>query len=250
VTGPTPRQVEVHAAVIRHGGHQARAAAELGVSRATVTRVLQSYERHLLTRAPRARQPSIAQEAVATNLLTAINALSEDDVAEGKLWWPRAADEVAWLANFYDVAFERLAYAAAALSPGLRWTATLDALRMLLDARAAGAAMPTGSGHLTFGYRDRAKAWAILTESQSQISLCRGPKVEAIAANLLGDLDQVAVDRHVVRAATGREDLRQVSPSAMRRIAAAVRLLAVVRGLRPAELQAAIWCAATRRAAA
>jgi len=195
------------------------------------------------------RRPSIAQEAVATNLLAAINALSADDVAEGKLWWPRAADEVAWLATFYGVAFERVAYAAAALSPGLRWTATLDTLRLLLDARAAGAAMPTGSGHLTFGYRDRTKAWAILTESQSQISLCRGPKVEAVAANLLGDLDQVAVDRHVVRAATGREDLRQASPSAMRKIAGAVRLLAVVRGLRPAELQAAIWCAAQRRAA-
>jgi hypothetical protein len=186
---------------------------------------------------------ALRAEAFALNLAHAAGRLTSEHIAEGRLWWPRAADEVAWLARYYSVPYRTLAHAAAALTPGLRWTATLEVLQLLLDARAAGeTTYPRGVGHLTFGYRDREKAWAILRGGRDAWSLCSGPKVEAIVANLLGDLDAVAVDRHVTRAALGR-DVRQVSPASMRRIAGAVRLLAVIRGLRPAELQAALWFA-------
>jgi hypothetical protein len=239
--GATARQIEVAACVRRHGGNQSNAAAELGVARATVTRILQTYERHA-TPLPRARA-RLAPESFAANLSRAASSLTPDDVAEGRLWWVRARDEVAWLAEFYGLPFERVAYAAAALSPGLRWEATLDTLRMLLDAHAAGAPMPRSVGHLTFGHRDREKAWGILAGGAS--TLCRGPKVEAVAANLLGDLNAVAVDRHIVRAATG-SDRRQVSPATTAKIAGALRLLAAIRGMRPAELQAALWVAGSR----
>ncbi len=241
----TARQIEVHAAVVAAGGHQARAAEALGVSRATVTRVLQTYERNGGRMAPRVRI-AVDPRAYTTNLAVAAYRLTAVDIAEGRLWWPRAADEVAWLARQYDVPFRRLAHAAAALSPGLRWTATFEALVLLLDARRAGEPdYPRGIGHLTFGYRDRAKAWAILTTSADPTSLCRGPKVTAVVANLLGDLSVVAVDRHIVRAATG-SDRRQVSPVSLRRIGDALALLAVLRGLRPAELQAALWVHGSR----
>lgn len=252
---PTARQVEVVAAVRRHGGHQARAAAELGIARATVTAILRSYERHNRhadsTPIPRARA-TLPPAGFAANLARAADQLTPDDLAEGRLWWPRATDEVAWLAGHYRVPFRMLAYAAAAVSPGLRWEATLDVLRDLLDARAAGAPTFPRTGHATFGFRDRAKAWAILEGGPDAWQRCSGPKVEAVAANLLGDLDAVAVDRHIVRAATG-SDRRQVAPATAVKIAGAVRLLAVIRGLRPAELQAALWVHSSkseRRAAA
>lgn len=248
MTHPTARQVEVVEAVRRHGGHQGRAAAELGIARATVSRSVSLYERRAGTAAapvPRARQ-ELRPEAFCANLARAVDRLDEIDVAEGRIWWPRAAAEIAWLADVHGMPFRTLAYAAAALSPGLRWEATLEALRLLLDARAAGEpSYPRGVGHLTFGYRDRAKAWAILTGGRDAWQVCRGPKVEAVAANLLGDLEAVAVDRHIVRAATG-SDRRQVSPAGAAKIAGAVRLLAVIRGIRPAELQAALWVHSAR----
>lgn len=104
--------------------------------------------------------------------------------------------------------------------------------------------MPRSVGHLTFGHRDREKAWRILA-GETPTSLCRGPKVEAMAANLLGDLSAVTVDRHIVRVATG-SDRRQVSPARARKIAGSLRLLAAIRGVAPAELQAALWVARSR----
>ena len=40
---PTPRQIEVHAAVVRHGGSERRAAGELGVSYVTVHKTEMAY---------------------------------------------------------------------------------------------------------------------------------------------------------------------------------------------------------------
>jgi hypothetical protein len=201
---------------------------------------------HLLPGTPRVvrARERFDHEAFCANIAREVDRLTPDDLAEGRLWWPRARDEVAWLADYYRVPFRRLAHAAAALSPGLRWTKTLDVLRLLLDARAAGEPTYPRTGDATFGFRDRQKAWAILAGGEGS-GLCRGPKVEAVLANLLGDLDAVAVDRHIVRAATG-SDRRQVSPAASTKIAGAMRLLASIRGMRPAELQAALWVARSR----
>lgn len=210
-----------------------------------MTRSLALYERTGSGEpVPRART-FLRPEAFVANLARAASELTPEDWDEGRLWWPRACDEVNWLAGHYGVPYRTLTYAAAALSPGLRWEATLDTLRDLLDARAAGEPTFPRTGHATFGWRDRRKAWAILTGGRDAWQACRGPKVEAVAANLLGDLNAVAVDRHIVRAATA-SDRRQVSPPASAKIAEAVRVLAVVRGVRPAALQAALWVHSTR----
>lgn len=178
-------------------------------------------------------------------LAAAARALTPRELAAGAEWWIIAREDVAELADRHGVRYRTCALAAAALSPGLRWDATLEVLGMLLDARAAGATeFPViRSGHLTFGHRDRAKAWAILTGGPEAEARCSGPKVTAIAANLLGDMERVAVDRHVIRAATGT-DQRQVSPAQLGRIEAAVQVLAYARGVAPAALQAALWLAA------
>lgn len=241
--GATARQVEIRAAVDRHGGHQARAAAELGISRPSVTAALHRLESHLLPGSPRVARirERFDSEAFSANLAREVDKLTPDDLANGAVWWKLAVLDVAWLASHYGVPYERVAYATAAVSPGLRWRATVDIVQMLLDARAAGAEMPSDRGHMTFGLRDRRKAWRILAGDDAK-ALCRGPKVEAMAANLLGDLSAVCVDRHIIRAATG-SDRRQVSPATSRKIADALRLLAGIRGVAPAELQAALWVA-------
>lgn len=187
------------------------------------------------------------QRAFVANLMVAVKALTPEDLNAGRAWYPAQSRRLAAIAAEYGVTFEQAAYAAAALSPGLSWDATIETLLLLLDARQAGDAdFPRGRGHLTFGYRDRAKAWAILSSAAHNMSeLCRGPKVEAIAAALLGDLNAVPVDRHIVRAATASE-VRQVSPATTGKIAASVSILALARGLRPAELQAALWTAGHR----
>lgn len=177
-------------------------------------------------------------------LASAVDALTPQALEAGRTWWRVARVEVDALATRYGVPYRTCALAAAALSPGLRWHATLEVLAMLLDARRQGAVdFPRGIGHLTFGYRDRHKAWRILNDGPEAEAECSGPKVTAIAANLLGDLSRVAVDRHVIRAATGT-DLRQASPAQVARIELAVQALAVRAGVEPAELQAALWLAA------
>lgn len=193
-----------------------------------------------------------AQRHFARNLVDAIGALTAEDRAAGREWWPGAIAEVNNLAIRFGVRYETVAYAAAALSPGIPWEGTLETLELLLTANRDGATeMPTGSGHLTFGYAPRRKAWAIITEpsgpNRSKVyDLCRGPKVEAIAGILLeADPDAVPVDRHVTRAATG-VDIAQVSPGDMGRIAEAMRVIADALGERPCDLQAALWIAGTR----
>lgn len=70
--------------------------------------------------------------------------------------------------------------------------------------------------------------------------MCRGPKVEALAANLLGDMEAITVDRHIVMAATDGQT-KQVWASEMRRIALMLELLAKARHVSPAVLMAAYW---------
>lgn len=190
------------------------------------------------------------QRAFGRNLHDAIGRLSLTDVVAGREWWPAAADEVHARAIRFGVRYETAAYAVAALSPGIPWEGALDTLDLLLVANRDGAPMPTGSGHLTFGYRDRRKAWAIITEpngpNRSEVyGLCRGPKVEAVAAVLLGDPNAVPVDRHVIRAATGTS-LRQVGLLDSRRISTALQALAYYAGADASALQAALWIAGSR----
>lgn len=173
-------------------------------------------------------------------LTAAVTGLTADDLNVGMHWHAERRYELIDLAGDSGLEWERLAWAAAALSPGLSWPGTMEGLSLLLTALVAGQGMPRGTGHLTFGYRGRERAWAILTTDVDPATVARGPKVEALAANLLGDLDRVVVDRHVTRAATGL-DLVQPSVAQYRMIANAVALQAVLRGIRPAQLQAALW---------
>lgn len=170
--------------------------------------------------------------------------ISPDDRLEARAWWPNASDDVWMLAAWFDVPFKSAAYAAAAISPGIPWVGTIQTLESLLDAYNRGHDMPRGSGHLTFGYRGRERAWGILGTGDT--TLCRGPKVEAVAACLMGDQTAVPVDRHLIRAATGAAS-DGASVKVMREIADATRAAAFHLGEEARAVQAGIWIVGSRR---
>ena len=179
------------------------------------------------------------------NLTIAARGLSEKDLGIGRTWYRVAAAQVRELAAQHGIPFETACYAVAAVSPGVPWIGALAAFVDLARARALGATEPPrGAGR--WSVRDRPKAWAILAGEDPTVH-CRGIKVEAFAANLMGDLDQVAVDRHVTRAAT-RQDIDQLNPRQATEVANAVAVVArMILDMRPAEFQAALWARSTHR---
>jgi hypothetical protein len=191
------------------------------------------------------------------NLRAATMDLTAREIAIGKDWYPAAfARLVRKTVEYPDVSGWTLVYAAACLSPGLSWEATLETLTVLLDARLSGAVtFPRRGVHATFGFRGHERAWEILTTDVDPTTIARGPKVEAFVANLLGDLTTVTVDRHVCRAAglvgslvKGRiaRTIPQPTSRQVGEITAALRAVAPLRSLQPAELQAALWAASAR----
>lgn len=177
------------------------------------------------------------------NLAEAWTRIPPDVRDEGRDWWPSAAHDIAGLGIRFGVPFTRLTYCAAALSPGIPWSGVMDTLELLLCALRDYEDMPRGSGHLTFGYRGRERAWGILTTGDT--SLCRGPKVIEVASALQGEADAVPVDRHLIRAATGR-DVAQVSPKQMSVIAEATREVAHHSLEEARAIQASIWLVGSR----
>lgn len=179
-------------------------------------------------------------------LWTAVQSVTPSEYEAGTRWYPDAASSLRALAERHHTPYDRVVYAAAVLSPGLRWPATLELLERLLLAFVAGDPMPR-TGHATFGFRPREKAWEILRSGDR--AQCSGVKVEAFAAALLGDRDAVVVDRHLINFAGAAGDpadrRRQVHPAESRKIAAAVRTFAYALGLSPRDVTAALWIKAT-----
>lgn len=179
-------------------------------------------------------------------LWAAVEALGPADYAAAADWWDEARRDIAALAAESGDEFERVVYAVAAASPGVPWRACLQNVRVLIAARDRGDDLPSGPGcglEIASGRRHIAKAWAILRGAD--VSICRGPKVSAFAANLLGDLTAVTVDRHITRAATGA-DLRQPSPAEARRIATMVTTIGTAKNHPPAVIATALWMRAAR----
>lgn len=197
------------------------------------------------TETPRRAKLSEHQLDHVGNLTAACEDLSFDEWEAGRHWYPEEAAKVRALGTHYSVSPIRLTQAVAALSPGVRFESALQNVKVLLDAIERGETQhPLGAGlgfEVPFGYRDVAKAWELLTTNRPAHELLTGPKVEAFALNLLGDLDAVTIDRHVTRAATANA-LNQASGRRMRaRIKAAVRQVAAAYRVAPAELQAALY---------
>lgn len=173
-------------------------------------------------------------------LWRAASELTTDDWEAGRAWYPKAIVHLESEADHWRLEYARVAYAAAVLSPGLSWRATMEVLHLLLWTRAQGKPLPIGEGHMTFGARDRRKAWALLDAEEPE-EYVSGPKVAPFAMALLGATDVAVVDRHIIRIATGVDTA--LGPSAMDMIAASLMTIAWAKREPTTVVQAALWCA-------
>lgn len=175
------------------------------------------------------------------NVWRAVESVTPDELAAAAEWWFDARTDVERLAESAGLDFERMAYVVAVGSPGVPWPAALQNIRVLIAARNAGADLPAGPGcglEIPVGRRHIEKAWAILRGAD--VAVCRGPKVEALAANLLGDMRRVTVDRHITMIATAGAS-RQVSKAECVRIGLMLAQAADSRGVAPALVMCALW---------
>jgi hypothetical protein len=180
------------------------------------------------------------------NLRLAIFSMNADHWDLGESWWAKARDDVLDIGREFGIREAVIIPAAAAVSPGIRWTATLQNLRRLC--RALPGPMPSGPGaglEVPYGYRHCERAWAILTGSDPGDVLA-GQKVTALARNLAGDLSVACVDRHILAAASGGR-LAKATASQKEAISAVLARLGLERQLAgqppvpAAAIQAALW---------
>jgi len=170
----------------------------------------------------------------------AVKSLTLEELADGRAWWDDAKHQVRDLAEIAGVDYIRMAYAVAAASPGIAWSGTLRTVSRLVGLMLDGKplVLGPGSGIESLGHRPAQTAWAIL--NGGDLSLCRGPKVTALAANLNGNMHKVTVDRHIIRIATG-DNRQQVGLKRLEAIQVAVMTAAYVYEVEPALVMAALW---------
>ena len=185
------------------------------------------------------------------HILAAYARCSPEQRTAGIEWYAAAKAYAVRMGALYSFPVDRVAYAIAALSPAVSWveqTRRGGNVETVLAHVADGAAgLPRCAGYT----KNRLKAVRILNGDFSALS---GPKVTAFAANILGAGERVTVDRHAAaiaanlsRSAKGGTGNVSIGIVAMRRIAAAYVDAARAIGLRPCELQAAVWLERNRK---
>jgi hypothetical protein len=161
-------------------------------------------------------------------------------------------DAVADYARFYAVAHSiacdlsvgtpftptAWAYVIAAFSPLKQWENNLNIARLF---RGALAVAKWRADRADFGALGamRTRLDAAIAALSEQVP--NGPKVEAFALNIAGDLRPVTIDRHMVAAAGIAAAGGSVRLGTLRELQAAVTMISPEWGMRPAETQAAIW---------
>lgn len=169
-------------------------------------------------------------DTYAAGLSSVFRRSSQQDVEEGRAWYPLARGEVYDLAKRYRFSIKRAAFAAAALSNNMEWSQNVA----LLD-------------HVMFSVRNfteprghypqcLTKAVGIL--QHGDFSLLQGPKVVPFAHAILGNPDAAVIDRWMYRAAG---ELNWPTERRSRDIAVALRMLARGSRFNTATLQAIIW---------
>lgn len=118
---------------------------------------------------------------------------------EGRGWYRYAQDFAHDVAIETGITLKQAAYVIAALSNNVTWErqlkSTIAFVKHILDG---------GSAEQGFGFIidcQRKAARIILERDYSALS---GPKVTVFAANILGDYNEVTIDRHALRVCLGR----------------------------------------------
>jgi len=165
------------------------------------------------------------------NLLQWYDKANSRELNEGREWYAIAAADCKALSKRYNVEFERIVFATAALSPGLQWEKNIAAVKTVLDGGHPGGCYPSNIE----------KAYHILFDESDWKRFLSGPKVENFASNISGNSDKVTIDRWAFRAWSNRKDYPTLSESEIFEIAADYRSAAAKVDLTPSEFQAVVW---------
>lgn len=177
--------------------------------------------------------------AMAQNIIGVYRQSTEDERADGRLWYPRAHSLVTEWAAHHRRTVANVACVVSALSPQVDFERCLITAADMLNGH-----RPSVSGCLNANVR---KADRILEQNLESVmnKPPYGPKVVNFAANLMGRYEYATVDTHAAQIAAG-------SPKATVRIdtfqlyipvAAAYVTAAKELRMKPAMLQAITWLA-------
>lgn len=172
---------------------------------------------------------------------------SDADRHTGLTWYDDARAFAGTLAKGTGYSVAQVAGVIAVLSPQVDWNGNMRGAVNACAHHMAGQ-RPERIDEYS-GYRANvAKAWRVL---DGDLDAVRGPKVEAFAAAIRGDMSHVVVDAWAIRAA--RDARRALALYASedeqdgivekRAIAEAYRRAAALRGITPSAMQAVVWVA-------
>lgn len=165
-------------------------------------------------------------------------------IVEGRTWYTSALEWCRASAEGTPYTVRQVAHVVAALSPQLKWDKNVEFAGIALSMHMAGENVADMQGFTSYS-ANLVKAQRILDGEDA----LKGPKVEAFAANILGDLDQITIDVWVLRA--GRSRIEQLAHLyrddemggivERRKMDSALRRASELRGEHPAIMQAIIW---------
>lgn len=182
--------------------------------------------------------------AIVRNLGKVYRLATAEDLAAGIEWYPKANGIIREWAGHYRYSVDTTACVVAALSPQLEWTRNL----VIADDVLAGRNPSIGGvlhSNLRKAERLREEDWKTerLSIGGRMLEVFPGgPKVNAFANNLAGDLSYVTVDTHAAQA--GLNDplaVVRLAWTQYRIFAACYADAADKAGRQPAEFQAIVW---------
>lgn len=144
------------------------------------------------------------------------------------MWYWEAQHDIRELAEELNKPFHNIAYAVAALSNQMQWSRNIEVVRQLAN------------GNNAVGMKDPIdKAKACL---RGELDALKGPKVNAFALALTGDMSAAVIDRWIMRIVNGRNS-KKIAPTQKQygRITKALEVASKMVGQSVAQFQATIW---------
>lgn len=170
----------------------------------------------------------VSNRAIRARLRAVWRARTPQQEQAGREWYPAARDECARMADVRGAPLPNLIWTVAALSPNVGWDQNIRMAWTLARAR-------TFRNPGTF-HRAARDAWACLNGDRSRNT---GPKREAFARAIAGDLEAVVIDRWMM-AVVGHPKLG-MSRQQFEHYAAAIAAFAREHGIVPRDMQAILW---------
>ncbi len=186
--------------------------------------------------------------AMTRRILARYDSATPQQLDAGTRWYREARTFAADLARETPYSFEQVAHVIAALSPQVSWEKNQETTHLVIEAYSTGQRDGKVAGYP--GYTANTdKSFRILA---GDLDALKGPKVEAFAEAIMGDLSRVVLDVWAARAARSRADnllvmyTNEELPGAPERRAMeeAYRRAAGHRSIAPAVAQAVVWTVA------